>query len=122
MKRTNLTRKEAYKAMIDGHKIGYAYYDKRSYYFFKGGKFKYMHPDGRINLVGEDEFEMDDSDGYFIYEPEPTFKEVTMYAPVVKHKILVGYLYKDKDEAMKEMNAIGYTEVKVFLKSEGDNG
>lgn len=50
---------------------------------------------------------------------EPTFKEVTMYAPVYKTTVGAS-LYQLKEQAFSRLGAIGYAEVKVFLKSEGE--
>lgn len=54
-------------------------------------------------------------------KPEPTFKEVTMYAPVVKSPwgeclSIQGLAWNSIENVMRQDGAIGYAEVKVFLK------
>lgn len=119
MKTANLTRNEAYKAMIDGHKVRHSdLCHEKTYYFFKGESFRIL--DG-FNML-ERAMVLPFEDGYFICEPEPTFKEVTMYQTILNEKPfrIFAHLYKTKEEAMGTYPAIGYTEVKVFLK-EGED-
>lgn len=128
MKTTNLSRKEAYIELINGQKISNTNWHK--------GCFSQLKIDTKGNInISSTSFRGDDipdavapmleQDGYFIYEPESTFKEVTMYVPVLKGGVspfLSTCLYQTSDHATLPESAIGYTEVKVFLKSEGEDG
>ena len=53
-------------------------------------------------------------------KPEPTFKEVTMYAPVYKNNVGTS-LYQSREQAFSRLGAIGYAEVKVYLKESEDD-
>lgn len=117
MKTTNLTRKEAVLACFDGKKVGHVDSSLDGYYY------KYDENDGfSLCKEGGDCFRhavITERDGYFIYELEPTFKEVTMYAPVSKTSLayVADTVYSTKEEALADSgNTIGYTEVKVYLK------
>lgn len=122
MKTTNLTRKEAVLACLDGKKVGNSSIASDDYYFYDSYGFSLYEKSGRrYSSAG-----FTSKDGYFIYEPEPTFKEVTMYAHVYKNaqgkEFVSEILFDSLLEAVKCKGAIGYTEVKVYLKeSEGED-
>lgn len=115
MKTTNLTRREAMHAMIDGEKISHPEHTIGSYCFFHGKSFGYRTPLASHDFIAA----LEQEDGYFIYKPEPTFREVTMYAPVYKNAF-GGAIYQSKKQAFSRLGAIGYTEVKVYLKESED--
>lgn len=124
MKTTNLTRLEARQEMLLGAKVGQVGFgDSGAFYFFDGKSFVLSSVTGCKSNAS-----MSAEDGYFIYEPEPTFKEVVMYQAVLpeashereKPCKIFSQLFKTKKEAIGIYPSIGYTEVKVFFKtSEG---
>lgn len=123
MKKQNLTREEAMKAMIDGLKVGCIdpSYSKFQYFFCRENN-SFKTKQGQINT--EVPARMYPEDGYYIIEPEPKFKEVVIYAAVFNkwygcnNYIIDKRYFEDSDHALNVPDSVGYTEVKVFLKEE----
>lgn len=96
-----MTRNEAFKAMIDGHKIRHEDYSSGSYSFFNGLEFMFFNE--ILRKVQEVTTALEYLDGYEIYTEKKTEK-VTWYQ-VDYHKKGTGrnpnpgiMLYKSKDE------------------------
>lgn len=93
-----MTRNEAFKAMIDGHKITHESLPENSYCFFDGGTFYVRQDNYKQTYIHLSEYE----DGYEIYQ-EPKKTEKVVWYRVTAHKndddepCTLEFLFKSKD-------------------------